>query len=195
MLEEQPPDGRVDLRTALQVLRRRIGIVLVCLVLLPGVALAAAMLAEKQYTATATLLLRDPQLDEKLFGTQFAQPTTNDAREVATNLKLVSLDVVAMRTAKAMGSGFTSGEVSKSIKTPADQQANVVSIVATNPNPKVAAKLANTFARQYIAFRREADRAKITEALQLVQRQLDALPPAQSNGASTSVAPPAPART
>jgi receptor protein-tyrosine kinase len=184
MLEEQSSDGRVDLRTALQVLRRRIAIVVLCLVVLPGVALAAAMLSETQYTATATLLLRDPQLDQKLFGTSFVAPSANDAREVATNLKLVSLDVVAARTAKAMGPGFTAGDVSKAIETPADQQANVVSVIATYPEPKVAAKLANTFARQYIQFRRGADRAKITEARELVQRQLDELPSTQSNGSN-----------
>jgi capsular exopolysaccharide synthesis family protein len=41
----------------------------------------------------------------------------------------------------------------------------------------------NTFAEQYIAFRRDADRSKIREAEQLVQRQLDALTPEEINGA------------
>jgi receptor protein-tyrosine kinase len=50
--------------------------------------------------------------------------------------------------------------------------ADVVSITATDPKPAFAPRLANTFAEQYIAFRRSADRSKVNDALRLVQRQL-----------------------
>src|SRR5205807_8470385 len=51
-------------------------------------------------------------------------------------------------------------------------QANVVSIVATDRNPQLAARIPNAFAAQYIAFRREADRSKVAGAQALVQRQI-----------------------
>jgi succinoglycan biosynthesis transport protein ExoP len=48
----------------------------------------------------------------------------------------------------------------------------VVAVRATDPNPMSAARLANSFAQQYIAIRRDADRSKIRQAQNLVQRRL-----------------------
>ena len=176
MTEDQPYEGRFDARAVLRVVRRRFAIIALCTLLVPAAALALSLAQDKEYTATATLLFRDPQLDQKLFGSSFIEDTGDAQRRAATNLKLVSLDVVAARTARALGKGFTEGDVSRHI-TSAEGQADVVTIEATHSNPKLAAALANTFAREYISFRRQADRAKIAEARHLVQRQLDRLPP------------------
>ena len=54
--------------------------------------------------------------------------------------------------------------------------------MATDPEPDFAATLANTMARQYIEFRRAADRSKITDAVDLVRRQLNALSPERRAG-------------
>jgi capsular exopolysaccharide synthesis family protein len=58
----------------------------------------------------------------------------------------------------------------------------VVSVDATDPNPAFAATLANTFAEQYIRFRRDADRSKVNSALKLVQTQLARGSPAELAG-------------
>jgi succinoglycan biosynthesis transport protein ExoP len=177
MPEDQSYGGRIDLRGILRVVRRRLGIIALCALLVPAVALVLSLVQEKEYTATATLLFRDPQLDQKLFGSSFVDDTGDAQREAATNLKLVSLDVVAARTARALGDGFTEGEVSNSVETSSEGQADVVTIEATHPEPRLAARLANTFAEEYISFRRRADRAKITEAKRLVERQINQLSP------------------
>ena len=59
----------------------------------------------------------------------------------------------------------------------AEGESDVVGVTATYPNPRLAARVANTFAQEYIAFRREADRAKIAEARSLVQRRIQELAP------------------
>jgi polysaccharide biosynthesis transport protein len=177
MPEDRTYEGRIDLRAFLTVIRRRFAIVALFALLVPAAALVLSLIQEKEYTATATLLFRDPQLDQKLFGSSFVDDTADAEREAATNLKLVSLDVVAARTARALGEGFTEGLVSRSIETSSEGQADVVTIDAKHSDPRLAARLANTFAKQYISFRRRADRAKIAEAKRLVQRQIDQLAP------------------
>jgi capsular exopolysaccharide synthesis family protein len=177
MPEDRGYEGRIDLRGILTVVRRRFGVIALCALLVPAAALVLSLIQEKEYTATATLLFRDPQLDQKLFGSSFVDDTGDAEREAATNLKLVSLDVVAARTARALGGDFTDGQVSSSIETSSEGQADVVTIEATHTDPRLSARLANTFAEQYIRFRRRADRAKIAEAKRLVQGQLDQLTP------------------
>lgn len=179
--ESTPPDG-LTLRTTLSILRRRAGIVLACALLVPAVALAVSLAQEKRYTATASLLFRDPALDEKLFGSTFIQQSGDPAREAATNLRLVSLDVVAARTARALGGRLDTGAVAEAVDVTAEGQSDVASVSATDPSPRFAARIADTFAEQYLAFRRAADRAKIEEALTLVRRQLQRLSPTERTG-------------
>src|SRR5215218_7862025 len=161
MPEEQQPESRADLRELLWTVRRRLGVILLCTVLVAGAALAFSLLAQKEYTAKASLLFRDPQLDQKLFGSSFVAQNQDDARQAATNLQLVSLDVVAAKTAGELGRGFTASDVKGKVEATQQGQADVISIAATDQNARLAARIANTFAREYIAFRRDADRAKV----------------------------------
>ena len=183
MTEDRDIERGFDPRLLLRVLRRRLWIVALLTLLVPAIALVYSLLAEKEYRATASLLFRDPQLDEKLFGSTFVGESTDEARAAATNLELISLDVVAARTAERVGGGLTPGDVTRSIDTSSEGQADVVTIEASSPDPASAAKLANEFGRQFIAFRRDADREKISSAISLVERQLDELPESAANGA------------
>lgn len=163
--------SELSLHGALSVLRRRLGVFLLCLILVPVSALVVSLLVEKQYTASAALLFRDPALDQKLFGSSFVERSGDDAREAATNVELVSLDAVAERTATTLD-GVTGKELDEDVRVEAEGQSDVVSISATVPNPELAARIANSFAAEYVAFRREADRSQIREAQRLVRADL-----------------------
>jgi len=173
MTEHGPVD--LSLPNLLHALRRRLGVLFLCLLLTPAAALAVSLLQEKEYTAKASLLFRDPQFDQKLFGSTFVQESNDPAREAATNVELVSLEEVAARTARRLGRGLTGEDVSDAIEVEAEGQSDVVSISATAPDPEFAARLANTFGGEYVDFRREADRSKIREAQQLVRKDLSGL--------------------
>jgi tyrosine-protein kinase len=176
-------DRRLGFRSALVVLRRRLWVVLICAILVPASALVFSLVQDKKYTAAASLFFRDPALDQKLFGSTFLEPSGDPVREAATNLKLVSLRAVASRTASAVGRGLTADQVADKVETSLEGQSDLISVRATDPSPEFAATLANTFAQEYIEFRRDADRAKLREAQQLVQQELNALSPAEREGA------------
>jgi len=78
-----------------------------------------------------------------------------------------------------LGGQLSSSDVTGKISVAAKGQSDVVSVTATDPSPPFAARLANLYADQYIAFRQSADRSKIYQARQLVQNQLDGLTLAQ----------------
>jgi tyrosine-protein kinase len=172
------------LPVVLRILRRRWAVIAVCALAIPAAALALSLSQEKQYTASASLLFRDPGFDQKLFGTQVLEPSSDPAREAATNVKLVSLDTVAERTARRLP-GVRS--VKDKIDIKPEGQSDVVAIDATDPSPGRATRIANTFAEEYIAFRRRADRAKIADTQRLVERRLASLSPEQRDGAQGNV--------
>jgi tyrosine-protein kinase len=172
-----------DLHAVIRVLRRRGSLIALCLIVATGAALAASLAQTKRYSASASLLFRDPGFDRKLFGTDTVIGSSSDpARQAATNVKLVSLHVVADRTAAQVG-GISSDAVASKMSISSDGQSDLVKITATDPSPELAARLANTFAREYIAFRQAADRQSIEQADRLVEGQLARLSPAERNSA------------
>src|SRR5918997_2168064 len=141
------------LRGALTTLRRRRWIIICCLLFVPAAAVLASLAQEKQYSASASLLFRDPGLDRKLFESPVLAPSTDPDRQAETNLRLVSLDIVAQRAAKRLGGGRDARQVADKVTVAPAGPSDVASVTATDPVPRNAARLANAFAREYVAFR------------------------------------------
>lgn len=181
-MSDDTDNGRLDARAIAAMLRRRLAVILLCALAVPASAFAFSVLQPTSYTATASLLFRDPELDQKLFGTSLISGSTDPAREAATNVKLVALDAVAERTAAKIGGGARPEQVTQSVEVAAEGDSDVVSVTATAPRAEEAATLANTFGSEYIAFRRGADRSSIDEARRLVGQQLTALAPEEREG-------------
>ncbi len=160
----------------LGILRRRSLIFVATALTVCSAVTAFSLTAEKQYSATSKLLFRDPGFDQSLFGAPVLAPSPDAAREAATNIVLVSLDDVAARASRKLGEdGPTVAEIRSKIDVMAQGQSNVVAVTATDASPALAARLANTITREYIVFRREADRSKIRQALSLARGRLGAL--------------------
>src|SRR4051812_18030151 len=127
MTEQSQPEV-LNLQAFLSLLRRRIGVVLICALAVPGAALALSLSQKKEYSASASLLFRDPGFDQKLFGAPFVEPSANRDRDAATNLRLASLDVVGDLTARRIGHGLTGGQISKKVNVSSAGQSDVVSL-------------------------------------------------------------------
>src|SRR5204863_5376594 len=104
-------------------------------------------------------------------------------RAAATNLQLVSLDQVAARTADTLPEGeLTAEEISGKVSVTPAGESDLVKVEATDPDPELAATIANEFARQFIAFRRDANRAKVLKGQRLIEARLGELTPSQLAG-------------
>ena len=64
----------------------------------------------------------------------------------------------------------------------ASGEADIVSVTATDSDPKQAKFVANTFAHQFIKFRADADRSKLLEAKRLAEEEYGRLSPEQQAG-------------
>jgi polysaccharide biosynthesis transport protein len=168
--------------TLLRAIGRRWLLVLACAIIVPAAALGLTLTQEKKYSATASLLFRDPGFDTTLFGSDFFTPTVDPAREGQTNAELVSLSVISLRTAKTLDAGTTAKEVEKAVDVQPGTDADVIAVEATDPDPDRAALIANTYADQYVAFRREADRQKVEDARRLVETEVEQLSAADQAG-------------
>ncbi|HKB50517.1 MAG TPA: polysaccharide biosynthesis tyrosine autokinase [Solirubrobacterales bacterium] len=155
------------LERALLIARRNWILLLVCFLVVPGAALAYSGAQTPEYTASASLLFIEKDASQ-----------VNPERAAATNLALVSLDQVAARTASTLSdTGLTVSEVSNKVSVSPAGESDLVQVEATDADPVVAAKIANEFARQFIAFRRDANRAKVLKALGLIEARLNELAP------------------
>lgn len=179
--DRQTADVEMSSGATLRGMLRHAWIIVGCVLLAAGLALLVSQLQTKQYTADASLLFRDPGFDQEVFDNPVPESVDAD-REAATNLRLVSLDVVADLTAADLPGDLSGSDVSDMVAIESDPQSDVVTIQATDESPAFAAQTANTFARNYIEFRRDADRKKIEGARRLLQDRLEGLNSDQRQG-------------
>jgi succinoglycan biosynthesis transport protein ExoP len=178
---QETDQRQMDLGGVLAVLRRRAGLIVLCVAIATVGALGISLLQEKQYSASASLLFRNPGFAENLFGNSASTTATDPTREAATNEKLVALEIVAKRTSEHL-KGLTPEEVSGMVSVAASGEADIVTVTATGSDSEQAKFVANTFAHQFIAFRAEADRSKLLEAKQLAEEEYSRLSPEQQAG-------------
>src|SRR3954467_4749605 len=116
MAMNQQRDEQSAAVAVLTALRRRAWIVVACALIVPATALVFSLAQQKEYSASASLLFRDPQFDQKLFGSTVFAPNTDPPREAATNVKLVSLQVVAARTSRALHGRLAPSEIAGKVQ-------------------------------------------------------------------------------
>jgi Mrp family chromosome partitioning ATPase/capsular polysaccharide biosynthesis protein len=105
-------------------------------------------------------------------------------RAAATNLALASLDTVAVRVGRQFA-GITPAELKDSVSIKAAGESDVVTVTAELDSPKSAAAVANAFAAEIVALRREAARADIQRAIDALQATVAAEQQARGTGPAT----------
>jgi succinoglycan biosynthesis transport protein ExoP len=184
--DSQRAEG-LDLPAIAGILQRRAWLIVLCVALTALAAVGLALRQDKQYTATASLLFRDPGFGQRLFGSDFATPFEDPKRVEETNIRIAGLKIVAAKAAAAFGEGITPGEIQGKVKTGVrGVDSDVASIRATDTDPDRAARLANVFANVFISFRRSGDRVKIRKAMQQISFQIKQLK--KRNPGSTRIA-------
>jgi capsular exopolysaccharide synthesis family protein len=145
-----------DLTLIAQAIRRRIWIVAICFGLAVLGTLALTLQAEKRYEGTAALLVR-------------TSTAVEPQRAVDTNLQLLSLPVIAERTAKRVP-GTSKDEIEAEVESEQQSESDIIEVRATDSSPERAALIANAFAREFLEFRRVTTRGQIeTGKIQLVE--------------------------
>jgi len=158
-----PPE--IDLRTYLRILRRRKWWVIVCAGLGVVGAIAYAFSATKEYSATAQLLVQPQNATIPL--TSPAQTITTT--EVATELQLLSSAPVVDAVKRRL-------HLSQLNVVSAEQgQTDVISVTATNPDPTLAARVANVYATDFVDYETFVALKGLTTTELQLQSQINAI--------------------
>jgi succinoglycan biosynthesis transport protein ExoP len=150
-------------RDVLGAVARRAWVVAVFVALTAAAAYFLSGLQEKKYAASSSLLFGASDVALQLIPN--ASPSGDATRQAETNIRLVLSRTVAARVARRMPP-LTPEQVQSRVSASQEGQSDVVSVTATDTSAGRAARLANTYADQFVAFRRESNAANIQAALQ-----------------------------
>jgi receptor protein-tyrosine kinase len=174
----EPPQVGV-LEQLLHVFRKRKWVILSSTIVVPAIVLGLSLSQQKSYTASASLLFHTAG-DSVIPGQ--GGGAVDPTRESATNTSLVALPQIADRAARALGGGVTGADVAGKVKVDtAGSDSDVATVDATDTSPEQAARIANAYAKAFIAFKDETDSTRIRRALRTVERDLGRLTPPQRN--------------
>jgi capsular exopolysaccharide synthesis family protein len=171
--------GERDASWLLGALRRRWWVILLVAVIAAGAAHVLSGRQEKKYSATSALLFLSTPLDQELSGRQIVT-SVDPTRQAATNQSLIELSSVARLVATQLN--VPASLVESEVTFGSDSQSDVLPITATDPRPRLAARIANAYVQDYISFRKTANEAQLTTAETLIRNKLSALSPAQQTG-------------
>jgi len=159
----------------LRAIRRRWRLVLLLTVLVAGSALATSVTAQKQYDATVDLLLRDEAPVNSLLDPGASAGSNDPVRELNTNVELIEVTSTAEQVRRRLGLDRSIDALLEQVDTETSGDSNIVSLRARDPDPVLAARIANAFAVAYVQSRLNAARRRYREAADLARRQLEAL--------------------
>ncbi len=138
----------------LRAIRRHWLLVSAVTLLTAAIATITVIRSSPSYQASATVLVSPVQQGDPNFAsTGVVTESGEPARTVQTAASLVNSLPAAQNTAKALGHGATAAGVQSAISVIPRGQSDVLEVTAQSDSAAAAARLANTFARESVAYR------------------------------------------
>jgi polysaccharide biosynthesis transport protein len=168
--------GSDSLTGALSIARRRWLLIVGVLVACVGVAGLKHSRASKHYVASASVRFQSGTLSGAALQV-FAGSSSEPQREADTEVLVAHSPEVAQGVRQQLGLSVSPSQLLDEVKVETAQNADILDIIATTASPVQSARLANAFARQYIAFRASSQLSGIGTAASKLQQQISELPP------------------
>ena len=151
--------------------------------LIAGIVIAATLLAlvvslaqPSRYRADADLLFGQTTNANSIISGGTADTTDTPERVAATNVALASLDTVAANVKRRFPGSATVEDLRDAVSIHAQGASDVVTVTAEWDAPSQAAAIANAFATEIVAFRRQAAQSDIQRGIDALQLQIAAQP-------------------
>jgi capsular exopolysaccharide synthesis family protein len=158
----------------LDALKTRWWVVLLCALIAGTAAFASRELREKEYQASSSVLFRSTNLDASVLnGTSYFDRSNDPLRTAATNFELIQSPAVAARVSEQLAGRLTPEAIERLVSFREIGSSDVVEISATDRSATDAALIANTWATEFVAYRRETDRSQVAEAIALIRGELE----------------------
>ena len=163
-------------------IRRRWPVVVVITFLVAAAALTASFASEKQYDGSTELLFTQ-ETANSLLPEEFRVETNDPERELNTAVSLITNENVTRAVRRELKLSVSDADLRANLETETTSSSDIITLTFRDPDPKLAASIANAFAEQYVSFRRRSARARYVDVARLTQARLDALSPEERNGA------------
>src|ERR1051325_2197035 len=135
-------------------LREQWWLIGLCVLLSAAAAVAYAETRPRDYQASAKLLLQQDNPSSQILG--LGSPYVDPVRQAATDQQLATSGAVTSRVVRRLHLGPRRYSELGGTTASVNGDSNVLTIIATNHNPRIAARVANAYAIEYVAFRRSA---------------------------------------
>jgi capsular exopolysaccharide synthesis family protein len=168
------PDSS-QLLDSLRAVRQRWRLVLLLVAVSTGLALVVSLSSEKQYDATAQLLLRGEEPIDSILATGGAARSNDPERDLNTEIELITVGPTALDVKRRLKLDRSVDALLEQVEATSSNTSNIVRLRVRDPDPALAARIANTFAQSYVRFRVNSSRQRYLRAAQLAERQLLAL--------------------
>jgi capsular exopolysaccharide synthesis family protein len=173
----------LDPKQVLGIVRRRGPLVVLCVVVVAGAAFWFSKQETKKYTASASLVFNNNPLGQQIAGLPASGLSSSDLlAQEANNVALVKGGAMAARTASLLGHGLTEERIADSLSVAEQGESDIVVVSATATTPALAAKIANTYAGEFVKQQQSTTSQYFKSTLALVRKQLAALSPQQRTG-------------
>ena len=180
-LEQLEVEPQADLRSYLQVLRRRSAVIILTTLVVVGLALAYSLLKSPVYTASADVLVPQQPASAAL-NTSGVQGVASDValRTLADDLQFAQGDAVKQAADKTLG--FKAKPTFTTSTT-----ADILTVTGSSGNKAEAARIANVYAQAFIDQQRASQVAQYTQQVTALQGSISQL---QAKAAALAVADP-----
>ena len=149
-------------------------------------ALVASLTQADRYRATADLLFGRTSTADAIVAGGAADSGDVPERAAATNLALAELDTVAARVKRQLRTSASVDELKAAVTVDTAGESDVGTVTAEWSTPEQAAAVANAFAAQIVATRREGAQADLQRAIDALNVTLNATPPAAAGAADST---------
>ncbi len=159
-----------------RVIRERRWFILAVTLLAVAIVIVWSVLQTPKYRATADVLRQTAALDQTLFGTAVFQ-FQDESRQLLNGASLIKIKSVALKVKDDIDSPLSIDALLRMVTVTTAQESDLIHILAISDDPIEAADVANSFARQFIAHRMEADKSILASADTQVVAELDTMTP------------------
>lgn len=162
----------MELQDYLKVLARRKWIVIQALVVVTAVAIVASAMQKPSYQATATLLVKERGIASTLFGQIMPELSMQPERGLRTQADLVKLRPVSERVVKQLDLNLSPDQLIGKMSVEVSPQSNLMTITISDEDPRMARRLADAMAEQYVVWNKNLSDQEINRARDEVQAKL-----------------------
>jgi len=172
----QPRTETSSLERYLQVIRQRLWLIIACVVVCTGVAVAFVALSKPVYEAQADLLISPVSDADEYVGLQIIRQSSDPTRDVQTASRLVATPEIARAVKQKLDSPHSVRWLLDHVKAEPVAQSSIVTVVAQAGTRREAQQLANAFGDAIVADRTRSLHAQIDRILPSLDDQLKTLP-------------------